>query len=117
MVCIVVIAAISVLALTNVRGARAEQRDSQKKSDINAIFFQLETFHEANGYYPNEINVNVLKGIDPDSLVDNNGKSVNQAGGAYVYTAENCTDTKCKTYSLQAELEKEAIYQKLSLIR
>lgn len=117
MVCIVVIAAISVLALTNVRGARADQRDSQKKSDINAIFFQLEAFHEANGYYPKTIDENVLKGIDPDSLIDNNGKSITEGTGAYVYSSENCTDTKCKTYVLQADLEKEAVYQKLSLVR
>lgn len=117
MVCIVVIAAISVLALTNVRGARAEQRDAQKKSDINAIFFQLEAFHEANGYYPKTIDGNVLKGIDPDSLIDNNGKSISDGTGAYVYSAENCTEAKCKTYVLRAELEKEAVFQKLSLVR
>ncbi len=117
MVCIVVIAAISVLALTNIRGARAEQRDSQKKSDINAIFFQLESFHEANGYYPKTVDATILKGIDPDSLIDNNGKSITEGTGAYVYSPENCADVKCKTYVLQADLEKEAVFQKLSLVR
>lgn len=117
MVCIVVIAAISVLAMTNVRGARSENRDSQKKTDINAVYYQLEAFHEANGYYPKTIDTKILNGIDPDSLIDNNGKSINQAGGSYVYTSENCTDTKCKSYVLTAELEKEAPFERLSLVR
>lgn len=117
MVCIVVIAAISVLAMTNVRGARSENRDSQKKTDINAVYYQLESFHEANGYYPKTIDAKVLKGIDPDSLIDNNGRSINQTGGSYVYTSENCADVKCKSYVLTAELEKEAPFERLSLVR
>jgi prepilin-type N-terminal cleavage/methylation domain-containing protein len=117
MVCIVVIAAISVLALTNIRGARSESRDAQKKTDINAIFFQLEAFHEANGYYPKTIDEKVFKGIDPESLIDNNGNSINQAGSVYSYTSANCAEEKCRSYELQTQLEKEAPFVRLSLVR
>lgn len=115
MVCIVVVSALSVLALTNIRGVRAEKRDDQRKSDINAVYYQLESFHETNGYYPQELSLNNLKGIDPQSLVDNNGKSINQVGSVYSYTPSGCTDAKCTGFVLTTELEKEAPFVKLSL--
>ena len=117
MVTIVVIAAISVLALTNIRTIRADRRDEIKKTDINAIFFQLESFHQTNGYYPQVANDETLKGIDPESLADANGKKVFEDSSDYEYTPTGCAESKCKGYELRTDLEREAPYIKLSLIR
>lgn len=117
MVTIVVIAAISVLALTNIRTIRADRRDEIKKTDINAIFFQLESFHQTNGYYPQVADSANLKGIDPESLADANGKKIAEDGGEYEYTPTGCSESKCKGYELRTDLEREAPYIKLGLIR
>lgn len=117
MVVIVAIAAVSVLALTNIRGIRAQNRDEAKKTDINAIFFQLESYHQVNNYYPENINAETLKGIDPESLTDASGKKVSEPGSAYTYSPTGCVESKCKGYELRASLEREAPYIKLSLVR
>ena len=117
MIVIMAIAAISVVALSNIRSLRAQDRDALRKRDINAVYFQLESFHETNGYYPQAPTVKLLKGIDPASLVDNNGKSINQSGSAYVYTPTGCTDLKCTSYSITAKLEQETPFTKQSLIQ
>lgn len=117
MVCIVVIAAISVLAITNLRSIRADRRDEVKKTDINAVFFQLESFHQTNGYYPKIADAAALKGIDPESLTDASGKKISEAESLYSYTPTGCVESKCKGYELRTDLEREAPYIKLSLIR
>lgn len=117
MVTIVIFSALATLALTNIRGVRAEKRDAQRKTDINAIYYQLESFHEVNGYYPETVNAKNLKGIDPESLIDNTGKTINQPGSLYAYDPTDCSDAKCKSYSLSTALESEATYQKISLIQ
>ncbi len=117
MVCIVALSAVTVLALTNIRGVRAEQRDATRKSDVNSVYYQLEAFHEKNGHYPQAISVAILKGIDPESLKDSNGNAIGQTDSLYVYTPTGCTEAKCKSFTLATELEKEAPFIKLSLIR
>lgn len=117
MVTIVIFSAIAALALTNILGIRAEKRDAERKTDINAMYYQLESFHEVNGFYPETITAKNLKGIDPASLVDTSGKKVNEDGGLYTYTPTGCNEGKCKSYTLSTELESEATYQKLSLIQ
>lgn len=117
MVVIVAVAAISVVALSNVRTIRAQNRDTTKKQDINAVFYQLESFHETNGYYPQVPTEKTLKGIDPASLVDNNTKSINQPGSAYVYTPSGCKEQKCTSYSITSTLELEVPFSKQSLIQ
>lgn len=117
MVAIVFLSALTALALINIRGIRAENRDTERKSDINAVFFQLETFHQANGYYPATFDIKTLKGIDPAALKDTVGRTFNEEGSEYRYRARDCNDTKCKSYELTADLEKEAPFTKQSLVQ
>ena len=79
------------------------------------MFYQLESFYEKNGYYPSTIDATQLKGIDPESLKDNNKLGVNQAGGTYTYKPLGCADGKCKSFELSTTLEKEAPFIKQSL--
>lgn len=115
LVFILVITTIAVIGISNVRSARAESRDTASKKDINAIYYQLEAFHERNGYYPDNVDAKILTGIDPESLKDKNGIAINQAGGVYVYKPASCGESKCKSFQLTTQLEKEAPFTKQSL--
>lgn len=115
LVFILVLVTVAVVAISNVRSMKAENRDATNKSDINAIYYQLESYYEKNGNYPEKIDAATLKGIDPESLKDDLGKSVNEEGGLYTYKPAGCADGKCKSFELAAQLEKESPYIKQSL--
>lgn len=115
LVFIVILTGIAVLGISNIRTLRAENRDATAKSDINAIYFQLESFFEKNGYYPERISADRLKGIDPESLKDKSGKAINESGSLYNYRPINCKEEQCTRYDLTGQLEREAPYIKQSL--
>lgn len=115
LVVILVLTTLSVIAIANIRSLRAQNRDTASKTDVNAIYYQLESFHERSGYYPEALSTETLKGLDPESLKDNLGKSVNEANGMYTYKPTSCSEGKCKSFELSAQLEKEAPYVKQSL--
>lgn len=93
----------------------ATNRDDQRKTAINAIYYSLEeVYHAKNGHYPVEITDNTLPGVDPTLLSDPNGVMIGEKNSDYRYEASNCTDNKCKSYSLRATLEKEADFVKTS---
>ena len=115
LVFILVLAVLAVIGVTNIRSLRAENRDTSRKTDINAVYYQLESFYEKNGYYPEKIDAKTLAGIDPESLKDTDGKTINEEGGAYIYKPGSCTDAKCGRFELSVQLEREALYVKQSL--
>ncbi len=115
LVVVLVLVAIGVVAVTNIRNLRAENRDTVGKTDINAVYYQLESFYEKNGYYPETVSPASLKGIDPESVKDYLGKSISVSGSLYSYKPGFCADAKCKSFELSAQLEKEAPYIKRSL--
>ncbi|MBQ3464244.1 type II secretion system protein [Candidatus Saccharibacteria bacterium] len=91
----------------------AMNRDDDRKTAINAMYYALEeSFYEKNGYYPEEISESVLTVIDPNLFTDPEGFYINSDFGSYFYEATNCKDAKCKSYTLRAELEKEDDYIK-----
>jgi len=93
----------------------ASQRDSQRKTAINAMYYNLEeVFYAKNGYYPSKINSNTLAAMDPNLFTDPDGIKLGDADAQYHYDASNCLNNKCKTYKLTAEMEKEATYVKKS---
>lgn len=112
---IAAISIIAVVALTNIRTLRAENRDTASKADINTLVFQLESFYEKNGYYPQAINSQTLTNLDSETFKDSHGETINQGSTLYVYSPGNCTENKCKNYEIRAELEREAPYVKESL--
>jgi type II secretory pathway pseudopilin PulG len=115
LVVIVILVAIAVVGITNIRGLRAENRDTVSKSEINAVYYQLELFYEKNGYYPETISTETLKGVDAESLKDYNNLAINASGSKYNYKPVTCAEAKCKSFTLSAALEKEATYTKRSL--
>jgi type II secretory pathway pseudopilin PulG len=115
LVFILVLVSITVVGVSNVRSLQAQNRDKASKTDINAVYYQLESYYEKNGHYPETIDVAALKGIDPESVKDDLGKKINEEGGNYTYKPTGCSESKCKRFELTTQLEKEAAYTKESL--
>ncbi|MBR3319999.1 type II secretion system protein [Candidatus Saccharibacteria bacterium] len=91
----------------------AMNRDERRKIAINAMYYALEEgFYAKNQYYPEEISESVLTVIDPELFTDPNGFYLNADYSSYSYEATNCKDSKCKGYTLRAQLEKEDDYIK-----
>lgn len=92
----------------------AMDRDDQRKTAINAMYYSLEEgFYKENGYYPTEISEKNLKTMDPELFTDPMGINLGSEGSSYSYEAEDCDyENHCKGYTLRAELEKESSYIK-----
>ena len=77
------------------------------------MYYNLEeVFYPANKFYPQAINSDNLKAVDPALFTDMNGVKVGDAGSIYTYSPTNCVDNKCKGYTLKSTLENEADYVK-----
>jgi type II secretory pathway pseudopilin PulG len=91
----------------------ATQRDDQRKTAVNAMYYNLEeVFFEKNGYYPSKIDGKVLRAMDPALFTDPKGAAMDAQGSNYHYEGLNCTNDNCKAYRLSADMEKEASYVK-----
>ena len=93
----------------------AMHRDEQRKEAINAMYYALEEgFFVDNGYYPETISEENLKVMDPALFTDPSGINLGSEGSTYAYEPADCTNGKCKEYTLRATLEKEDEYIKKS---
>lgn len=91
----------------------AMERDEDRKTAINAMYYALEEgFYADKGYYPETISEDNLKMIDPALWTDPMGINLGMEGSSYSYEPANCVNGKCKEYTLKAVLEKEDIYTK-----
>ena len=91
----------------------AMQRDEQRKTAINAMYYALEeSFYKQNGYYPETISEENIKVIDPALWTDPSGFNLGDSLSSYSYEPANCEQGKCKEYVLRAKLEKEDDYTK-----
>jgi type II secretory pathway pseudopilin PulG len=91
-------------------------RDNTEKTTINAMYYGLENvFYPANHFYPQTISSSNLKSVDPALFTDPNGIKLGAVGSAYTYLPANCTNNKCKSYTLKSTLTNEADYIKYSL--
>lgn len=113
---LVVIAFLGVTAailLTQRANLEANQRDTTRKTAINAMYYNLEeVFFAKNAYYPATIDSKVLTAMDPSLFLDPSGLALGSAGSDYHYEGLNCNNDTCKAYKLTATLEKEATYEK-----
>lgn len=97
------------------RDLEVAARDSARKTAMNAIYYNLEDiYYPANNAYPEVLTADQLKGLDPEQLKDPNGVEVGSEGSSYRYEPKDCTDQKCKSYTLTADLEHEADFIKTS---
>ena len=136
LIVIVVIGILAALVVTTYTGIQKKARDTERKTDINAIHGQVEAYQAQNGKYPTLANLNDqvaggfvatnLKGLDLAAFKDPNGTSNNLANAAaanvysYVATPAACDNTPangdCTAYTLTATLEDGTpLYVKSSL--
>lgn len=93
----------------------AAQRDEDRKTAINAMYYNLEeVFYEKNGHYPDAIDSDVLPAMDPELFTDPSGTDLGETASDYRYSPVNCEAEKCQGYTLRSILEKEADYIKTS---
>ena len=91
----------------------AFERDEDRKTAINAMYYALEeSFYKDNGYYPESISEDNIKVIDPSLWTDPSGFNLGDPNSSYSYEPANCKEGKCKEYTLKANLEKEDAFVK-----
>lgn len=91
----------------------AMERDEDRKTAINAMYYALEeSFYKTNSYYPEYISEENITVIDPALWTDPNGYNLGDPLSSYTYEPANCNNGKCKEYTLKADLEKEDTYIK-----
>ena len=114
--CIIFVGIFVVLFFLQKVNVEAMDRDEDRKVAINAMYYALEEGYYADkGYYPEKIDsASVLPWIDPNLFTDPNGVNIWGDGSNYTYSASNCTDGQCKSYTLRSTMEKEADYIKTS---
>ena len=101
------------LLLYQKSGALAARRDEARKTSINAMYYNLEeVFYEKNGFYPEKIDSDILRAMDPELFTDPNGIKLGEAESDFRYESADCQAERCKSYTLKADLEKEADFIK-----
>lgn len=94
----------------------ASARDKDRKTAINAMYYNLEeVYHQKNGHYPEQISSDILTAMNPDLFTDPEGDTFNSPDSDYYYDSQNCNlDGECKSYTLHSSMEREAVYEKTS---
>ena len=114
LLCIAFVGILTALFFIQKNTVEAMDRDDDRKTAINAMYYALEEgYYAENGYYPEKIDsADVLPWIDPNLFTDPYGANIWTNGGDYSYEASNCKDGRCKEYTLRATMEKEDDYVK-----
>jgi competence protein ComGC len=91
--------------------------DRDRKSVVNAIYHNLtEVYQPAHNYYPEQITIDTLTGIDQKILTDSLGYTIGDPESDFRYEGLDCNNQgECRDFRLIAELDKEADYEKSSL--
>jgi Tfp pilus assembly protein PilE len=112
---IIVLGIASIIFFVQKNNIQVIAQDNTKKTAINSMYYSLEeVFYPANKYYPQTIGTDNLKSVDPALFKDPNGVKLGTAGSDYTYSPTNCSDNKCKSYTLKTTLTNEADYVKTS---
>lgn len=113
---VIVIAALglaSIVLFSQRADLAATHRDDQRKTAINAMYYNLEeVYYAQNGHYPSNITSENLTAMDPSLFTDPLGISLNDQQSNYRYEALNCTDDRCQQYKLRSSMEREADFVK-----
>lgn len=112
-------------------GVQSNARDTERKTDINALHGQLEAYQAQNGKYPTLADINNsswrqenMKGLDSEALKDPEGTAATLKSSvtvhAYSYDVlpadcDNGVRGDCTNYTLTATLEEGGTYVKQSL--
>ncbi|HEX8390519.1 MAG TPA: type II secretion system protein [Candidatus Saccharimonadales bacterium] len=127
LIVIVIIGILATLVIVTFSGVQQKARDSERKTDINAIAGQLEAFYANKGYYPtitdvndatwrttNEFKIDTKAFVDPSTTAQTtlvNGVVGSEKKYYYVAYSSGTTDcgttagTQCASYIIGANLE------------
>lgn len=127
LIVIVIIGILATLVIVTFSGVQQKARDSERKTDVNAVASQLEAAYANKGYYPTvaglndsatrttlEIRLDLKAFADPKNPGDQAVVSGTAAGGAtpnyhYFYNPTGCsgaaTTDQCTGYTVSANLE------------
>ncbi|MBQ8985395.1 prepilin-type N-terminal cleavage/methylation domain-containing protein [Candidatus Saccharibacteria bacterium] len=112
-IAIAFIGLILILSIIQKTNLDAFNRDEDRKTAINAMYYALEeSFYKDNGYYPEIISEQNITVIDPALWTDPSGYNLGDPKSSYTYQPADCENGKCKKYILKAILEKEEAYTK-----
>jgi prepilin-type N-terminal cleavage/methylation domain-containing protein len=130
LIVIIVIGILAALVLVTYNGVQQKARDTERKTDIQALASHLEVYNAQNGRYATLANMNDatfraanMKGLDSNALQDPKGaaqtlcSTVQANCYAYVTTPANCdngANGDCTNYVLTATLEAGGTFVKQS---
>lgn len=115
LVAVVLLVAAGVLFVQQKTQIERVDRDRQRKTAINAMYYSLEeVYRPAHGSYPSTLSADNLKSMDPALFKDPDGIAIGAQGSDYRYDPTNCNGTVCSGYTLRANLEAEADFVKKS---
>lgn len=110
---VVILASASILFFYQKNNIEIANRDNQRKTAINAMYYALEkSYYAQNKSYPSVINSETLTSLEPGLFTDPNGVVINESSSTYRYEPTGCNQNVCTGYTLRADLEKEADYVK-----
>lgn len=128
LIVIVVIGILAAIVITTFTGVQKKGRDADRKSDVNAIYSQVEVYFAQEGKYPSLTQLNDstfrtanLKGLQDDALTDPKGSAATLVGTpaansyAYAVTPSGCdngTGGDCTGFTLTATLESGGTFAK-----
>lgn len=115
LVAIVILAGIGTLIFIQKSQYESMDRDEQRRTAINAMYYNLEdVFFFKNKYYPQSITDKNLTAMDNALLKDPNGIVIGSSGSSYHYEPVDCENDRCTSYTLRANLENEEDFVKKS---
>ena len=101
---------VGVLIVLQKNDIDASQRDNQRKTAVNAMYYGLkEGYYPSKKSYPVAIDAKTLPYILPDSF-----KTVGDDAYKVRYIGLDCKDGVCANFQLKVKLEKESEYTKNS---
>lgn len=110
-IAIVFLAGIGTLFFVQKQTVEAINRDSQRKTAINAMYYNLqEAYFVTNKSYPKSISSTNLKAMDPALFKDPDGVAIGDQGSDYRYLPSGCNGNACTGFTLRSSLEREADY-------
>jgi prepilin-type N-terminal cleavage/methylation domain-containing protein len=133
LIVIVVIGILAALVITTFTGIQQKARNTERETDIKAVYGQVEAYYAQSGKYPTLANMNDaawrqanMKGLDSEALKDPKGTAATLAGSAganaysYAVTASDGTAcdnaTKdCAEYTLTATYEGSGTFSRSNL--
>ena len=133
LIVIVVIGILAALVITTFTGIQQKARNTERETDIKAVYGQVEAYYAQNGKYPTLANMNDstwraanMKGLDPEALKDPKGSAQtlvsSPSATAYSYSitasdASACDNvTKdCAIYTLTGTFEGGGTFAKSNL--